>query len=58
MTTTQIVVDVMFAVSLLTFISNFVHGFVENKSYKTRLWVDIIAFIILFIVFMNVNQGN
>ena len=57
MTATQIVVDIMFAMCLITFISSFVHSFAARFGEKALFWSDIILCIILLIVFILV-QGN
>ena len=58
MSSVALIVNVMFAIYLFSFLSSCVAGFTEKRSAKVRFWTDLSAGVVLFVAVLVVNHWN
>ena len=54
-TTFGLIVDVMFAVYVMNFLTGFLNGFTAHKSHGTRIWLDIAFGVVLLLLVASAN---
>lgn len=53
MSNTVLILDVIFAMYLLTFISSFINNFTASWNYGARVTLDIVIGVMLLVAIMN-----